>query len=422
MRKASVVAGLVGISLVVLAIGPFLFARILAGRRKHSSPPDKRAAMAAIFNAQPKFAVEMPHREAPSEYVTLRGDTGVSSMLDGEEYLRPIAGGVPNKGHPSALNLEYKVEGESVHIAATVFYGDFDIDNATPESRRNIPHKQAGVYSGKLNDSVRLAGMARVGLEPLTLKIVPAKGPASVRPQTISRAPAIQMEIIGEDRTFYEVALRNLSTMAVTAFHIDMPEKDGGGALTSELDPRGVIEPGGTHLLSFGIPHSGRVSNGVFVGSAPPMSLVLEAAVFKDGSYQGDVQAAAEIAASRIGREIQRQRVDVLIEAILADGQADDNARVKGIRSGIAQLAEEPDADMVASVRSRFPGLSEQALEEAKRGLKTGLHNEKWLLTSSLQNFEHANSPLSWFRRAPHRTDRLALWWSDWKLGTGRAF
>lgn len=47
----------------------------------------------------------------------------------------------------------------------------------------------------------------------------------SVRPQTMSKAPSIQVEIVGEDRMFYRVALHNLSTKTVIAFRVDMPER-----------------------------------------------------------------------------------------------------------------------------------------------------------------------------------------------------
>jgi hypothetical protein len=40
----------------------------------------------------------------------------------------------------------------------------------------------------------------------------------------MSNAPSIQVEIVGEDRMFYKVALHNLSTKTVIAFRVDMPD------------------------------------------------------------------------------------------------------------------------------------------------------------------------------------------------------
>lgn len=41
----------------------------------------------------------------------------------------------------------------------------------------------------------------------------------------MSRAPSIQVEIVGEDRMFYKVAPHNMFTKMVTAFRVDMPER-----------------------------------------------------------------------------------------------------------------------------------------------------------------------------------------------------
>jgi hypothetical protein len=49
----------------------------------------------------------------------------------------------------------------------------------------------------------------------------------SVSPQMMRKAPSIQVEIAGEDRMFYKVALHNLSTKTVTAFRVDMSEREG---------------------------------------------------------------------------------------------------------------------------------------------------------------------------------------------------
>ena len=392
-------SGLRVMFLVVIACGLVPLNWILTDRLK-----------AQATSVEPKFAVEMLELDgSPPSYVTLRYPRGTRLTVYGEDLHR-ITGANSKNRPPTALELEYKVEGDSVSITPLVFFGEFDHDNL--ETLDKLPREKAGVYSGRMNESVTLWGMAQFGLEPLTLKIVSARLEASIRPETVSKVPSVQIQIISEDREFYTVAVRNLSTNGVTAFSIDLPEKDGGqgATVTSELGLREVIAPGATYRVRIGTAGSGWMSNGVFIPNPPPPSMVLEAAFFQDGSYDGDARAVAEIAAQRAGQATQEQRAGVIMEAILAEAHSDD-ARVKRIRSAIAQLAEEPDAEMVESVRSRFPGLSSEAMERAKSMLKSGLNGEKYLLTSSLKNFE---------RR--HGRTSLGQWWSDWKLGIRRKF
>ena len=94
----------------------------------------------------PKFAVEIPNREGPPDYITLEGGNDQYTLLTGGP-LRPMGTRERSGNKPFALKLDYKVEGDLVRI--TVLYGDFDIDNATLEFLHGVPHESAGSYSAK---------------------------------------------------------------------------------------------------------------------------------------------------------------------------------------------------------------------------------------------------------------------------------
>jgi len=342
--------------------------------------------LAAISNAQ-TLAVEIPGPSgfAPS-YAVLTGN-GHSSLIYNPKLQR-AAGGDSNFRQPTCLKLDYKVEGETVLITASLYFDEFD-RQTTPVSLYPLPQTKVGVYSAKVHESVTLSGMAQFGLEPLTLKIVPAQPETSTRPQTTSKAPSLGIEITGEDRMFYQVSVRNLSTQAVTAFFVDMPRKDGAGGLAQEFGPADLLAPGGTHSFPFAVPNPG-----------PLPLMVLETAFFKDGTYEGDVPTAMHIAAQRMGREIQRQRINRLVEAILADTALDDQAKIARIRSESAQLTEDPDAPMIARVTSQFPGIP-----NVETFLKIGLNGEKQSIGFGLKGFEQNKSPGL----------TLAKWWSMWR-------
>lgn len=366
------------------------------------------ACILAVTNASQspapaKFAVEIPGpKGSPPSYVNLSGKGSSSSLLYAASLTR-VTGRDLDRPQPTALKLDYKVEGEMVRITASVYFGEFD-RRTTPVSVYELPAERVGTYSAGLEQSITLSEMAQFGLEPLTLKIVSAQPPISARPQTMSRAASIRLEIIGEDRTFYRLAVHNLSAKSVTAFRLGMPEKAGGQTQTVGNGSQDVIAPGGTYRGQFGIPHHGRMSNGKFAEDPPPPLLVVAAAVFSDGSYEGDLEPVAEIAGNRIGSAIQWNRVDQVMTAILADAQSDDTAKVVRLRSALAQLTEEPDQQMIDKVRSQFPGLSDEALQAVKFALRAGLRNTKESLTLSLNDFER--------NRARSAGYTLATWWS----------
>ena len=222
----------------------------------------------------------------PPTYATIQS-TGTSSSLLYDGSLGRGTGGDPNRPRATALKLEYSVEAELVLIKASVYFGDFD-RRKTPVSLYNLPSEEAGTYSAGLGQSVTLSGLEDFGLEPLTLKVVSAQPLTSTRPQTISKVPSVRIEITGEDRTFYKVAVQNLSTKGVTAFSVGMPGNGGSSIQRVDGGSKVLIPPGGTYQLMFGIPHSGRMRDGKFVAEPPRLLMILETATFTDGSYEGN--------------------------------------------------------------------------------------------------------------------------------------
>jgi hypothetical protein len=348
---------------------------------------------------EPKFAVEVPRPEGgPPSYVLLRSNTESSLFYD--TGLHRLTGRDPKQRQPAALKLDYKVEDESVLITASVYFGNFDRQNL-PASLDKLVRQKVGAYSAGLNESVTLSEMEQVGLEPLTLRIVSAQQPVSVRPRTISNAPSIQMEIVGEDRVFCTVALHNLSAKAVKDVRVYMPVKNGSGSFQLQ-EP---IAPGATYQRQISIRRGWTNTNGGYVEDPPFTLMILQAAIFQDGSYEGDRQIAVRMVANRIGFKIQAQRVIQLVSPIVADAQFGDDAKIARIRSEVDQLTEETGAQMVESVRSQFPGLSEQDLPTAKGALEGGMDKAKRDLAIRLDEFERTKA------NPDHPT--LAKWWSE---------
>jgi hypothetical protein len=351
--------------------------------------------------SEPKFAVEIPGAANISPTYTLLGDNGVTSL---NFDLKRLDGADPNMRRPSALELIYELNGDSVLIEASVVFGDFDRQRA-PQSLANLPREPVGKYSAKLNDSVTLSAMERFGLEPVTLKIVTAEPPTSFRPQAISKASSVRIEIVGEDRTSYKVTARNMSAKTVAALQIETCEDSSSTGRTESGSD--LIAPGETYRFQVSIPHGRTLSNGVMKENPMPLFLSLETVVFRDGSYEGEVQGAAEYAARAKGIEVQRKRADAIVEPILADTQLDDNSKTARIRSEVDRLTVEPDTQSIDSVRSGFPGLPDQALDSVRFGLRVGLNSGKQAVTFGLVDFER--------NKAYIRNLTLKSWWSLWR-------
>src|SRR5581483_8364132 len=84
---------------------------------------------------EPRFAVEIERHNFPPSYTPI-ATSGTSSLFDDLAPLR-LQTADPQGERPSALKLDYTVEGDLVQITATAFYGDFDRQQ-TPTSLNGL--------------------------------------------------------------------------------------------------------------------------------------------------------------------------------------------------------------------------------------------------------------------------------------------
>lgn len=379
-----------------LAVACLLTGAVLrAVQRQDTQPP----ARFAIELSPPEGLEGMP----PSYHVIQ--ERGSSSY-----FFPPFAGRLPGadsgtkaESEPSALQLEYRVTGDLVEVFPTLFFGEFD-RNKTPESLAGLKKQLLAVRSGRLNDFIEIGELERFGFRPLTVKVVSARPESPSRMHVMSRAPSIELRIVSEDRAGFMVAYHNTSSRACMGFAVTTePQPEGNESLGGTASwSKGVIAPGATLQQPFGVARSGRKTPAGFVPDAPSSTIVLLAALFEDGSFEGDPSVAARLEAGRDAGRLQRQRVNQVVNSILDDPSLDDPARVARIRLEIARLSEEPDAGVIDAVRARFPDLSPRAVSRLPHAARPPMQFEKQRVLSMLDDFERllaSHVPLSLAQR-----------------------
>ena len=203
------------------------------------------------------------------------------------------------------------------------------------------------------------------------------------------------------------MALHNLSSCAVTAFLVETSLNHNSNY--TESNDRGVlIAPGANHEFRLFCDTSASVtSNGIAPGPAP-CAFNLKAALFADGSYEGDASAAATLAVRPIAAQFQGRRVHELIVNVVADSSLDDTSRLARIHSELPKLSEEPDPVILEQIRLRFPGLPSTAWGSVKADIRSAFAAEKQRTLRALREFEDSPNQGSTSRS-------LAQWWSAWE-------
>jgi hypothetical protein len=285
------------------------------------------------------------------------------------------------------LKVDFRSEGNKV--IATVYA--LTVPHSDPH-RYEDPYKPLlGVHSARLGQTIQLDELAKLGYVPITYKIVSAGPPTGSQPTLISKAPSIEIRVVDENREMYTLALHNRSSKDVLAFAY---VRDEGGH-TRAIDTSQSFDPN-RPLIPAGM---------TYTREAPPGSpTVLAAALFADGSHEGDSEIAAPLYAMQLGREAQVRRADPLIRRIIADRALDEAGKIAQIRSALSGLSTVPEGPALGLMRKSFPDLPYATL---KRDLAQGLEQGQRGLWSSLYEFEHQNAVYP----RPKTHPPIERWW-----------
>ena len=352
-----------------------LFAALatLAAQTRVDAPP-----------AQFALEVSIPGTSAPRYLPVLHRR---SSFLYASD-LKVLPGRDPNGATPTALRFECDVQGSIVEVTGSLIYGAFDLAHV-PGSLIGLPQRKVGTWEANLSQSVVLSELERFGIEPVSLRLVPASGADVPQPRTATNVPSLALEIAGADRVKYKIEVRNLSSRGVLAFHINPAAGAGSGT-------KPAIAPGGTRDIIMPVPRNG-----------PPSVVVLDAAVFDDGTWEGEVHIAAMLAARHVGDAFQYRQIGKAFDDAPGNKGMDDSAAVVEITAEIGKLSEEPEPGMIEQVRHQFPELEPDKEEDTilRSEIATALHADKQWILVRLKALQDGSSQRS--------QPTLAKWWNS---------
>jgi hypothetical protein len=292
--------------------------------------------------------------------------------------------------------MNFWTEGDTVVIQGTAYFGDYD-DHNLSESLKSLRKQQFGPYSGHLYNDVTLAGMADFGLTPITLRVVPFKPEAPDLPAVSSFVPELTINASGQDRTSYEVEVRNIAASAVVSLAITTDPDHPGTGLYYYGKP--LVAPGESRSFHVGCPREPVSVSGAVV-PMKPCTIYLQAAWFDDDSWKGDELSAADMLGTRLGARAQFQNVRAIMEQALAE-EVDAPMRLAHIRAAAEALPQD-DASVEATVLDGFHHLSDFGVRDVHGSVRSGMVRERDALLASLTKMQ---------RQTPMPS--LAAWWKN---------
>jgi hypothetical protein len=292
-----------------------------------------------------------------------------------------------------------------------------------PESdplRWSDSHKHLlGRWSAKLNGTIELKELKEIGYQPISLKVVKFVPPPLAHPTLVSKAPSIKIAVAGadvmgpgpsaSDTQSCAVVLHNVSSRAVIAYVLSDGGHPKAGFATSRESHgspnRPVIAPQGDsrgELFTFG--HDRRMTPQGLVELPPPaQQVIVEAAIFSDGSYEGDENVAAKLIAQQIADLAVNRRMTRVIDRIIQDQSLNDEARTAKIKDEVFHIPSQPDAAAARAMRAQFP---HAPTKDLVADLTRGLDSAKNSIWGDIYGYMHKCCQYP----PPDRVS-LAEWW-----------
>lgn len=287
--------------------------------------------MAALLSVTANARRQSPAQQAPTglalEIIFLKGQppslypvAGLQAKQSGGWSARfgRVAGWTPPDGILPVRGVQVisRLEAGQVRVWVSVLSGRESIEREEPVT----------TYSIGEGEKVEVTELTRFGVEPIEIKVVKVRPYVTVLPRVVNKTQSVMVtDIAAKTSTLpsYKLSLQNLSDKSVAALAVEILV---GGKKEIIMMPQGVE---GRPLISSGEHYELTVSGGYQIrpayGDNPPdfsrdHDCVIGAAVFSDGSYEGDPEPASRFRASVRGRRIQIQRVVALLQKALSSG------------------------------------------------------------------------------------------------------
>ncbi|HXI24365.1 MAG TPA: hypothetical protein VNG71_10930 [Pyrinomonadaceae bacterium] len=247
----------------------------------------------------------------------------------------------------SAVNINSELAEDGVRVWVSVYLGEM-----------HEQEKDVASYVLHEREKQTVRELADVGVVPFEIKLVRVNLSAIEPPAFKSNAKSIElvsMRPLLATMPSFEVVVRNVSSKNVLAFRqkifqsarmqiMGMPQGKEGQAL---------IPPGGTYSFNARIATRATPgADGYTPVVLPDQVIVISTAVFDDGTFEGESDAAIEFVAFQKGRSIQLARAIGLLEK--ASTSKDSVASsVALLRQQVGALPFEVDAAAVQEVRAK---------------------------------------------------------------------
>lgn len=319
--------------------------------------------------------------------------------------LRRIPAWKPSEEVPaevSALKIEFWTEEGAIRIEVKAYLGQSG-PHSRPEDWEKLPTVKVASRLVREDETISIVETERFGIEPFLVK-VSRSAPWSIGvPEIVNKTQALTVTHLSEARPAYTLTVRNVSHKHISAINwyglTNLRRGSGTGLSGAPLIRAGSVFD--IHQR-FGFDESRPEESPM--ERPPKRAIVIAAVVFEDGTFEGEVDQSAEMAASLAGHNLQFLRAIQLLRAVALLPDDDLPAILSKLKRKLASLGETAAPEVVTELVSRFAPASEDTRNRRiKEEVNNSLKSAKNHLVQTLEKFEYQWS------KSPTRA-ALELW------------
>jgi len=192
----------------------------------------------------------------------------------------------------------------------------------------------------------------------------------------------------------YRIILRNQSNKNIVALGVDVV---AGGTVQLTSKPRGIdgqplIATGKEYWLTVAAPNRAQQTSGGYEPTTPAdQQIQVKAAVFDDGTYEGDAETAIVVRGYLAGEKMELPRLIPLLENALKF-EGDLNEGLKNIEAQVSSVGSDAEPQIVQSLASKFPNPSGSVKRDLKETIEVSATTIKSNLLKEIHTLQNEES------------------------------
>jgi hypothetical protein len=271
--------------------------------------------------------------------------------------------GPPGAPAIEAVRVVSRVEGDAVRVIVSTLSGSKALEN----------EQRVGTYLIRETEKITIEELKLFGIEPFEIKLIRVNPNVAAVPPVILKGveAVVVLNSMAKETTLpsYRIILRNQSSKNIIALGVDVV---AGGKVQITSRPRGIdgqslIPAGKEYWLTVLAPNRAQRTPDGYVPSTPSEQQIhINAAVFEDGTYEGEPETAAAVKGYRAGEKMELARLMPLLENSSSASDADLPQRLSNLELQVSSVVSDAEPSIIRNLAAEFPQLGRSASQTIK--------------------------------------------------------